>query len=551
AYSIEAIVSPESSQLQGRLTATYFNRSPHALDRVYVHLRQNLNAPGAIRNRPQQITGGVSIASVRAADTPLVGRARGVGYSIDGTVMEMRLADQIPAGGEMSFSFAWSFDIPEQGAPRMGQDGEVYYLGYWYPQFAVFDDVHGWVAEQYMGDGEFYMGFADYEVSITVPEGYLVGATGMLENPGEVLSKRALDRYRSVASTDDVVSIVQDHERTAGTSTARSPTGTLTWRFTAEQVRDFAFVTSNRYVWDATRAAVGDRKGDGAEDHATIHTMYRPEEQPWHRSAEFGRFSVGNLSEMLVPYPYPQMTVVEGIIGGGMEYPMITLIGGSRTEQSLFGTTFHEISHMWIPLTAAHNEKHYAWMDEGLTTYNTREGTAAFWDTDAWHPDLQSYYSIAGSGHEVEPMRHADRYPVGTSARTIASYNKPAVALYALESILGKETFSDAYRTYMDRWAFKHPYPYDLFNTVEDVAGMDLDWFWTSLFYETWTLDQSIADVSATYEGGVVTVRDEGLTPMPAPVTLNYDDGSTEKQTVPVYEWLEGKHYVKLNFRRG
>jgi hypothetical protein len=551
AYTIEASLSPATATLRGHARATYVNRSPDELDRVYVHLRQNLHAPGAVRNRPQQITGGVSMVDVVAGGARLAEGMRGAGFSISGTMMVLRLPEPILAGGEMDFEFAWTFEIPERGAPRMGQDGEVFFLGYWYPQFAVYDDVHGWVAEQYMGDGEFYMDFADYDVSITVPEGYLVGATGTLQNADEVLSEQTLDRYRGVSTADEVVDLVGQDERGAGTSTRDAPSGSLTWHFTAEQVRDFAFVASDRYVWQATTAHAGDVDGDGMDDRAVIHAMYRPEEAAWGRSAEFSRFSVEYLSEMLMPYPFPQMTVVEGLIGGGMEYPMITLIGGSRTEQSLFGTTFHEISHMWIPLAAAQNEKHYAWMDEGLTTFNTREGTAAFWETDPWQPNLQSYYSIAGTGREIEPMRHADRYAYGTSARTIASYNKPAIALHALESILGEETFMAAYREFVRRWAFKHPYPYDLFNTFDDVAGRDLDWFWQSLFYETWTLDQAVADVEASDAGIDVTIRDIGLTPMPAPVTVTYEGGATQTQTVPVEEWLAGERIVLLRFPPG
>lgn len=550
-YDIEASVSPETAMLRGRARATYINNSPDELSTVYVHLRQNLNAPGVVRNRVQKLTGGVRLSAIRVDGEPLVERPRGAGYSIENTVMEVRLPDPIPAGGRCGFEFAWSFQIPEAGAPRMGQDGEVFYLGYWYPQFAVYDDVRGWVAEPYMGNGEFYMDYADYDVAITVPEGFLVGATGVLENASEVLSAETLRRYEGVNATDEVVSLVGPDERGAASATTTSPTGTLTWRFTAENVRDFAFGTSDRYVWDATLADVGDLQGDGAAGTSRIYSLYRPDQEAWRRAAEFGRFSIEFLSEMLIPYPWPHMTVVEGIIGGGMEYPMITLIGSRRSERSLFGTTFHEISHMWVPMIVGHDEKSYAWMDEGLTIFNTREGSEEFWDEDVWAPENQSYYGIAGTGREVPSMRHADRYPYGTSARGIASYNKPGVALHALEWVLGEETFREAYREYVDRWAYKHPYPYDLFNTFEDVAGEDLDWFWTSLFFETWTLDQAVASVERESEGVVVTVRDLGLTPMPAPVEVTYADGTARTQRLDVEPWLEGEREVQLHFEQG
>ena len=552
-YEIEATLSPATATLNGHSRATYINNSPDALKSVYVHLRQNLNAPGVVRNRIQKLASGVRLSEVRAGGEPLIEQRGGPGYTIANTVMQIRLADPIPAGGRREFEFAWSFEIPEAGAPRMGQDGEVFYLGYWYPQFAVYDDVRGWVAEPYMGNGEFYMGYADYEVAITVPEGFLVAATGELLNPEEVLSPQTRSRLDGVRSTEEIVTIVGAEERTAGVSTTSSPVGTLTWRFRAENVRDFAFGASDRYVWDVTLASTGDVDGDGRDDTALIHAFYRPEEPAWSRAAEFGRFSIEFLSDMLLPYPWPHMTVVEGIIGGGMEYPMMTLIGGTgRSERSLFGTTFHEISHMWVPMIVGQDEKAWAWMDEGLTTYNTTEASGEFWEDDSvWDPGRQGYFRIAGSGDEVASMRHSDRYPYGTSARGIASYNKPGLAMRALEWVVGEETFREAYREYVARWAYKHPYPYDLFNTFEDVAGRDLDWFWTSLFFETWTMDHAVGDVAQEDEGVVVTVRDLGLTPMPSPVVVTYADGTTREQRVPVEPWLEGEREARLHFERG
>lgn len=546
-YDLHATVSPWTAMLRGTGAAVYYNNSPDTLRHVYVHLRQNLHAPGAVRNRPQELTGGVHIAKVAAQGLSLVEQpaSGGAGYTIDGTVMDVWLPRPIAPGDSARFEFAWNFEIPESGAPRMGHDHEVFYLGYWYPQFAVYDDVHGWVAEQYQGDGEFYMDFADYDVAVTVPEGYLVGATGKLLNEERVLSEQTRRRLDAVTSSDEIYSIVGDDDRAAGVSTNTSQTGLLTWRFHADDVRDFAFGTSDAYVWDATLAETANG------ENAFIHTLYRPTENAWDRSAEFARFSIEFLSDMLIPYPYPQMTVVEGIIGGGMEYPMITLIGGERTDRSLFGTTFHEISHMWSPMLTGQNEKHYAWMDEGLTTYNTKEAKGAFWDEDAWSPDEERYYGYAGTGGEVEPMRHSDQYPYGTGARTVAAYNKPAVALRALEWVLGEEVFDRAYREYHRRWAFKHAYPYDLFNTFEDVSGRDLDWFWTSLLYETWTLDHAIADVASRDSGVVVTVEDRGLTPMPVQVELTYENGATASQVIPADVWLSGERRTTASFPPG
>lgn len=550
-YDIQATLSPGSMMLRGQETVRYQNNSPDTLKQILVHLRQNLHKEGAIRNRPQQITGGVQISEVSVGGQSLLEDAAPAGYAVSGTVMTIRPPEPIPPGGEAELAFAWSFEVPEAGAPRMGQDGEVFFLGYWYPQIAVYDDVAGWVADPYMGNGEFYMDYGTYDVAITVPEGWLVSATGTLQNPGEVLSDTVQQRLAEAAGTREVVSIVGEDEREAGTSTADPPSGALTWRFHADRVRDFAFGTSDRYVWDATSAVVGDRDGDGRPDSSMIHAYYRPDAATWERSAAFAQFSIEHLSEMLMPYPYPHMSTVEGLIGGGMEYPMLTLIGGARGERSLFGVTYHEISHMWMPMVVGQNEKAYTWMDEGTTAFNTNEGVSDFFDVDAWAPDGQFYYQIAGTSDEREPMRHADEYPYGSPARVIASYSKPAIVLHALRGILGEETFMKAYREYVRRWAYKHPLPYDFFNTFEDMAGRDLDWFWTPMFYETWTLDQAVSDVAEEDSAVVVTIEDLGLVPMPAPVRVTYADGSTENQAVPVETWLRGARETTLRFKPG
>ena len=548
-YDIQATLSPGTKMLRGQETIRYQNNSPDTLRQILVHLRQNLHKEGAIRNRAQQVTGGVQIGSLSLNGQPILEDTGPAGYAVYGTVMTIRPPEPVPPGGEVELGFAWSFEVPEAGAPRMGQDGEVFYLGYWYPQLAVYDDVSGWVADPYMGNGEFYMGYGTYDVAITVPEGWLVSATGALQNPGDVLSQTVQERLAQASRTREVVSIVGEDEREAGTSTATSPSGALTWRFHAEDVRDFAFGTSDQYLWDATSAVVGDR--DGRPDSSMIHAHYRPDAATWDRSAEFAQFSIEHLSEMLMAYPYPHMSTVEGIIGGGMEYPMLTLIGGNRNERSLFGVTYHEISHMWLPMVVGQNEKAYTWMDEGTTSFNTNEGVSDFFDIDAWAPGGQYYYQIAGTEYEREPMRHADEYPQGTPARVIASYSKPAIALHALRGVLGEETFMEAYREYVRRWAYKHPTPYDLFNTFEDVAGRDLDWFWTSMLYETWTLDQAVKGVAESDSAVVVTVEDLGLVPMPAPVRVTYADGSTESQTVPVQTWLDGAREATVRFKPG
>ncbi len=546
-YEIDVTLSPETRTLRGSQTITYENNSPDDLRQLYVHLRQNLHREGTIRNRKVEVTGGMQVSGVSVQGKPLIEQpGRGAaGYRVDATVMRIDLPEPLAAGESVELEMQWSFVVP-RNAPRMGTeaDNDVFYLGYWYPQMAVYNDLEGWRAEPYQGNGEFYMGFADYDVNITVPEGWLVAATGELQNPDEVLSETVRERLDEAAHTQDIVSIVGEDERQPGTSTTTSDTGLLTWHFSTENMRDFAFGASDRYVWDATSADTG-------EDTTMIHALYRPGTASWDRAAEFAQFSVEHLSDYFTPYPWPHMTSVEGVVPGGMEYPMITIMGGDRTDETLFSVTYHEIAHMWFPMLVSQDEKTYTWMDEGPVSFATNEGRVAFFDQDSWDPLRQEYYQIAGSGLEVKPMRHGDEYPHGTRARIVAGYNKPAVAFHALRGLVGQDAFQEAFRTYIERWTYKHPEPWDLFHTFNEVLNKDIDWFWRSLFFETWTLQHALGDVVETDEYVEVTVIDEDRMPMPAPVRVTYTDGSTEEKTAPVDPWLEGETSQSLEFPAG
>jgi len=552
-YGLEATVDPEANELRGSGTIRYHNNSPDTLRQLAVHLRQNIHKEGGIRNRPAEVTGGMTLDQLGLGEADTLQRVQsqrqlqqlGQGYVVQDTRLIVFPPEPLLPDSTVTLNVDWHFQIPGADNFRMGQDGEVYFLAYWYPHMAVYDDVDGWMAQPYQGDGEFYMGYADYDVSVTVPEGWLVGATGTLQNAGTVLtdSVRAhLDRARQ---TDDIISVVDSSERGAGSATVdRETDSTLTWQFSAEQVRDVAFGTSDRFVWDATTAETGNGT-------SMIHALYRPKKSTWQRSAEFAQFSIEHLSDMIIPYPYSHMTTVEGPIGGGMEFPMITHIGDPASDQALFGVTYHEISHEWFPMVVGTNEKAYAWFDEGTTSFNEAEGRDDFFpNQNAWARSEHYYFRLAADV-ETPSMRHADRYPVDDPDRYVASYDKPAVMLNALRAILGEDTFFEAYETFAERWAFKHPTPHDLFNTFEDVAGRELDWFWRGALYETWTMDHAVRAVEQTEDGPVVTVVDEGRLPMPVFLRATYADGRTATRRVSVKPRLEGRQTVDVSLEKG
>ena len=565
-YAIEATVDPRSNRLDGQQRATYHNASPDTLQHLVMKLRQNLHAPGVQRNRPVEVTGGLFLNEMTVNGRPFAqdadqDDADGPGrYDVAGTVMTVHLDRPLAPGDSAVVDMGWHFRIPQGGplAVRMGQDGEVFFLAYWYPQFAVYDDVRGWHTDPYLGLAEHYMDWADYDLALTVPKGWIVQSTGTLQNPGAVLSERERQRLAKAATSDDVVAIRTADERPERVE--REPS--VTWRFRAENVRDVAFSTSAAYVWDAVRAGVGDRDGDGQADYALAQALYRPQEETWAKAAEYAKFSVEHLSENVMPYPYAHMTAAEGLIGGGMEFPMMTLISGGRSPRSLFGVTYHEIAHEWFPMIVGQDEKSFTWMDEGLASYLTNVGVEAYFpEEDVWERRRQYHYLLAGTGRAVAPMTHGDRYPVSDGAadvnptqglaRVVASYSTPVVALRALEGLYGREAVLGALQGYAERWAYRHPYPRDFFATLDAQLGADHDYLWRGTFYDTWPLDHAIAGVREEDGAVVVEVEDRGLQPFPALVTATYADGREVSAQVPVTTWLGGATRAEVSLPAG
>ena len=557
-YAITAELDPEIQRLAGQGTVTYYNRSPDTLRTVWLHLHQNLFAPNGVRNEVVPVTNGMEVYSVAADGRSLAPADSGVGYWVDATRMRVTLPTPLLPGATTELRLAWAFEVPPDGAPRSGSTGDTFMIAYWYPQVAVYDDVNGWHTDPYMGNAEFYMGYADYDVALTVPAGYLVTATGELANADQVLSPTVRQRLAQArAAGRAVVRVVTDADRGPGVATQGTSGTKLTWRFRAANVRDFSFGASSQWLWDAAAALAGDRDGDGVQDTTLVQTFYRPEARAWawENAARYAQHSVEFLSGYLWPYPYPHMTALDGPVScGGMEYPMLTCVGGARDTLSLYSVLVHEIAHMWFPMQVGSDERTYAWMDEGLTRFNQTQGMQAFfpgYDREALA--RQSYLSIAGTGGEVELMRHGDRYPYGTRAYGVATYDKMAVNVMSLRALMsgagGDSAFRAAYRDYSRRWIGRHPTPSDFFYAFERNAGRDLDWFWSPWWYETWTLDQAVAEVRAGSGRAEIVVEDRGLAPMPIHVTVTDDAGTVRRATAPAGVWLDGarRHVVAVD----
>ncbi|WP_420455207.1 M1 family metallopeptidase [Rubrivirga sp.] len=557
-YEIEATLDPATHTVSGTVRLTYTNHSPQALDYVWMHLEQNLFAPasrGALRTPPDSRwrgsfpQGGYRLGRVTADSGP-------VAVVIDDTRMRLDLAEPVEAeGGRVEIVVPYSFVVPEYGADRMGrlptERGVVYELAQWFPRVAVYDDVHGWNTMPYLGQGEFYLGYGDVEYAVTVPSTMTVVGTGELLNEREVYTDAQRERLTEARESTDRVYIVRPEE--VGTPASRPrPTGTTTWRFRAENVRDVAWAASEAFILDAATASV--ELEDGSTNDVLIMSAYpheglgTPDNPGWEEATRFGRASILNNSRWY-PYPYPVAISVAGVVGG-MEYPMLHFSGVGARFMSLFGVVDHELGHNWFPMIVGSDERRYAWMDEGLTSYLNTFSNVAFYDEND-DPTIAGY-GMSDSARVIrltegpaaadflrqpysadQPiMTYPDR--IRRPALGWLAYRKPAKGLLLLRNdVVGPERFDAAFREYIRRWAYKHPQPADFFRTIEDVTGEDLDWFWRGWFYETGQFDQALAALTVEDGVAVASVENRGEVVLPTTVEFTFSDGSTATATIP------------------
>ncbi|MCA9323076.1 MAG: M1 family metallopeptidase, partial [Planctomycetes bacterium] len=468
---------------------------------------------------------------------------------LQGTVLTLPIRRGLSTGEEVVVEIDWSHKVPDGGgAPRTGQtDGHEFFLAYWYPQVAVCEDVRGWVADPYLGPGEFYMEHADYELALTLPAGFLVQATGRLVNADEVLPTAVLGRLKQAADSRTRVEIVRKEDLEAGTATRTgNEDGLLTWRFRAEQVRDLSVALSDRYVWDAMACA---SEATTAAGGTLAQAFYRPEMRGWDRAAEFAQHAIEWMAGRVGAYPWPHMSVIEGAAGGGMEFPMMTLIGMEGEAATLQYVVCHETIHMWFPMMVGSDEKSWGFMDEGITTFLQQLCQDAFFERDNHH---RSYFARwrrrAPSAELTICSCHADRFPLDTPDLGDAVYTKPCVALHQLRFLLGDEIFFRALRGYFEEWNGRHPHPIDLYRAFSRLAGQDLAWYFQIWFEENWYLDTAIAQVETDATGTTVTLEDRGRAFHPTVVDAEFPGGRHERQSVPVSVWGAGVRRTTVRF---
>jgi hypothetical protein len=543
-YRIDAELDPRSARVSGEEHVVYVNASPDTLTSLVLHLYQNLFRPGAPRTEATPTTEGMVLEAVRV-DGRVAPEVRGAPearpfYQVDNTLMGLALRRPLLPGDTARLDISWHFTVPPAGAPRMGHEGRsLFEVAQWYPQVAVYDDLRGWDTHPYLGTGEFYLEYGDFDVALTLPEGYLVAATGVLGNPEDVLTGSERERLALALRVDTVVHVVGLDDQLPGVITQQAPGAQLTWRFHAHDVRDFAFAASNRYLWDATHTDV-DNDGDGKPEAVRVSAFYRPDARNWRQAAAYARHAIAFHSAHWKPYLYPQVTAAEGP-EQGMEYPMLVFVSAYSDAGELLSVVTHEVGHQWFPMMVGSNEHEHAWQDEGVNTYIEELATLDYAPgTDVWGENMTAYLGIAGSDAEVPMMRPADLYG-SEGAYSVASYMKPALALRVLESVIGADRVQEGLRQYTAAWLLRHPAGQDFFNALDAAAGQDLAWFWRPWFYGTGVLDQAVTGVQDAGGGRVaITVENRGQLPAPVLLRLTLADGRTLDVKVPATVWLGG-----------
>lgn len=547
-YQIAASLNDVTHEIKGSETITYKNNSPHDLPFLWLQLDQNLfnkesrgqaRMPVEGRSRygdsKSTFSGGYTIASVKLNDKEVKD------FVIADTRMQVRLAKPLKASGDViKIKIEYSFILPQYGADRFGiqptKNGDIFAVAQWYPRMCVYDDVDGWNTLPYLGPSEFYLEYGDFDFSITAPASHIVVASGELQNPSDVLTSTQLKRLTEARNSDKTVIIRSESEVTDPGS--RPKGNTLTWHYKISNARDVSWASSKAFIWDAAKINLPSGKKSLA---MSAYPAESNGTKAWGRATEYTKGSIENYSKRWYEYPYPAATNVASNVGG-MEYPGIVFCGYKAQANSLFSVTDHEFGHTWFPMIVGSNERKYGWMDEGFTTFINSLADDDF-NNGEYKARPTSMERMGGYifGKNSEAILNT---PDALKEQNIgtALYLKPGYGLELLRNqVLGPERFDYAFRTYISRWAFKHPTPWDFFRTMDNAAGENLSWFWKAWFMENYKLDQAITNV--TYEkndeknGALVTMAN--LDQMAMPVNLSYETISGKKGFIqyPVEIW--------------
>ncbi len=548
-YKLDVSLDTASMELTGEEVIRYTNKSPDYLPFVWLQLGQNkfkkdsrgsLTTPvGGNRYGGQSFSEGFNIKSVKVIQD---GDASKADYLITDTRMQIRLPEAVkPGGGELKIDISYSFKMPEFGSDRMGftptKNGTIFEMAQWYPRMEVYDDVQGWNTLPYLGAGEFYLDYGNFDFKITVPWNQIVVASGELQNPEDVLTSTERERLKEAMHSDSTV-FIRKVDEVNNPDTRPVKSGTLTWHFKMKNTRDVSWACSNAFVWDAARVNLPSGRKTLA---MSVYPVESASDTAWGKSTEYVKSTLETNSKMWFEYPYPVAVNVAGNVRG-MEYPGIVFCSWKSYKGRLWGVTTHEFGHTWFPMIVGSNEREYAWMDEGFNTFINIYSTMAY-DNGKFNYRRASAPGIVKfmENNTIQPIM---TYPdvLRTHNLGLVAYYKPALGLYMLRNyVLTPDRFDFAFRTYIKEWAYKHPTPKDFFRTMNSAAGEDLNWFWKEWFYKDWLLDQAIENVKYVdgdpSKGSIITIENKDKMVMPVKINIKESNGKSGTVNLPVEIW--------------
>ena len=555
-YKIDVSLDDKAEIITGIETITYFNNSPNELSFLYLQMDQNvykkhskgLDSKLFLTSSParSKFEGGFVIESVTIQNSS--GTYQETKYSVNDTRMRIELHQPLSAGQQIAFQIKYSYKFQRNfknadfNVNRTDilstKNGDIYSVAQWYPRLCVFDDVSGWNTLPYLGNGEFYLEYGNFDVNITLPSAYIVEASGDLLNPEEVLTSKQFERWNKAKSSDSKVFIRTVEEVTEIASRPSKPF--CTWKFKLNSARDFAWTTSKSFVWEGIGIALPSGK------KILGSSLYPAESklaESWERSGEYIKFTLQYFSKKWYEYPYNKAVNVASNLDG-MEYPGLVFCAAKDKGNMYWAVVNHELGHTWFPMVVGSNERRYAWMDEGLNAFMDNMATKDFNSGEfIGYPEIdipvQSLFADS-----LPPIMTRPDVIQGNEVYTV-QYQKVAYLLTLLrEYIVGKEQFDFAFRNYINKWAYKHPTPSDFFSCMNNSTGEDLEWFWKSMFLENYKLDQRLAKVANPAKGqtgkALIVFENMEKAAMPLLLEITFENGSKEFHNLPVEIWEQG-----------
>ncbi len=540
-YKIRVSLDPATRGITGSETVTYFNESPNTLQNLVVRLYPNIFDKKNTHDDRGIWPGDLKDSTV--VRLPLVKiNGQDVRPQVVGTNAILRIPGGLASKKTLTMEVNWSYVIPEKTHIREGTYFNTSFMvAYWYPQVAVYDDIDGWDQAQYTGKEEFYNDFSNFDVEITVPSSHLVWATGVWQNPDQILTAEIADRYKGARTSDQIVNVITATDRSTG-GIAKATSGTHTFRFQAQNVPDFVFATSDTYLWDMSSVEVEPGR------RTAVAAVYHPKAKGFPDVCRYARQSVEYFSKTFpaVPFPYPNETVFNG--SGGMEFPMFVNdsdFGGSAFDAEV---TAHEIAHTYFPFYMGICERKYAWMEEGMAQFlpNWLEFDIKNFGGKKFRPQQQNaqQFSQAAGTEEDIPLIVPTNQIKGQGSHGLASYIRPAQASTFLKEMVGDQKYLAALHAYMDRWHGKHPVPYDYFFSFNDALKEDLSWYWKPWYFEKGYPDLALAEVTKGKKNKTrITVNKLGTVPTSVAIKVTFADGTTEEIRETARVWQNRNTY--------